>query len=193
MRMRVLPTFCLCTVAGVLAAVAGAASGPDGPPPLSAATTAQKQEPEQRGFEVGKSPDLWATINVCDTRKHPNTIGIRGSMPGLRGRKPTVLRMRFAVQFRTAAGRWRDTDQGADSGWRRLGRTRSEVVETGQNFRFQPPATGEHTLRGVVRFRWTRGRRIVKQRKRTTETGHRSTRGANPKGYSASLCMITPP
>ena len=26
----------------------------------------------------------WATVNVCDTTDHPNQIGIRGSMPGLK-------------------------------------------------------------------------------------------------------------
>ena len=26
---------------------------------------------------VGRSPDLWATVNVCDSAKQPNTIGVR--------------------------------------------------------------------------------------------------------------------
>ena len=34
------------------------------------------------GMPKQTSPLLWATINVCDTAAHPNTIGIRGSMPG---------------------------------------------------------------------------------------------------------------
>ena len=192
MRMRLLPTVALCCVAGVLAAAAGASYGPDGPP--LPATSADTRVVKQRsGFDPGKSPDLWATINVCDTPRAKNTIGIRGSMPGLRGRRPSVLQMRFSVQFKTGPGRWRDTGRSADSGWLRLGRTRTEVIETGQDFRFRPPATGQHTLRGVVRYRWKRGGRIVERKKRTTEVGHRSTAGADPAGYSASQCRITAP
>src|SRR5262245_47393421 len=28
------------------------------------------------------SKRLWATVNVCDTVGHPDSLGIRGSMPG---------------------------------------------------------------------------------------------------------------
>jgi hypothetical protein len=30
-----------------------------------------------------RSKQLWATINICDTRKHPGIIGIRGQVPAL--------------------------------------------------------------------------------------------------------------
>ena len=26
--------------------------------------------------------DLWATVNVCDTKAHPNMMGVRARMPG---------------------------------------------------------------------------------------------------------------
>ena len=30
-----------------------------------------------------RSADLWATINICDTKRHPDSIGIRGQIPSL--------------------------------------------------------------------------------------------------------------
>src|SRR3954451_5944131 len=97
--------------------------------------------------------DLWATINVCDTAAKPDTVGIRGSMPGLA--RWSRLSMRFRVQYLGQAdGKWHDVDEGADSGWKEFGRMRGHVVEAGQDFEFQPPANGgTHHLRGVVRFR----------------------------------------
>lgn len=138
-------------------------------------------------------PDLWATVNVCDTPGQQNVIGIRGSMPGLGSRKKAVLWMRFQVQyFARADGKWHNGEEDADSGWRRLGRSGSRVIESGHSFKFTPPAGGgSHTLRGAVTFRWVRNGRRVKQLRRLTEAGHRSSKGADPEGYSAATCLIS--
>src|SRR3954454_24843802 len=85
----------------------------------------------------------WATVNVCDTAKRPDTIGIRASMPGLP--KGARLTMRFRVQYRTDDGDWRDIG-GADSGWRRVGVARGTPAESGWSFTFAHPA-GTVTLR----------------------------------------------
>jgi hypothetical protein len=191
MRIGVLPTICLCAVAALLAAAAGAAvSHPD---PLPAATLAKKEKKKPKPRPLAKSPDLWATINVCDTKDNPNTIGIRGSMPGLGGRKKTRLQIRFQVQYQEPGGAWKDTDETADSGWRTVGRTRSAVLETGQNFKFQPPESAPYTLRGTVRFRWQLEGRTLKELGELTQTGHRSTDGADPQGYTAATCQISAP
>jgi hypothetical protein len=138
------------------------------------------------------SPDLWATINVCDTLAHPDTIGIRGSMPGLSHR--ATMWMRFRVQYLATQtdGKWHDVADNADSGWKQVGRLTHKVVEAGQNFTFEPPTVGgAHRLRGYVRFKWTRHGRVVLRTHRVTEAGHRSTAGADPAGYSAAVCDIT--
>ena len=128
---------------------------------------------------------LWATVNVCDTAKHPNEVGIRASMPGTpRG---TGRRMRFRVQWRDGE-RWRYVD-GADSGWRKLKRAGGRAIESGWSFEFEPPAKAI-TFRGVVRFRWLRDGRVVSRAVEITEGGHRSTAGADPAGYSAASCSI---
>src|SRR3954454_23742246 len=90
---------------------------------------------------------LWATVNVCATPAHPDTIGIRASMPGTPRRARAA--MRFTVQYRTAAG-WR-TVRRAYSGWRRVGTTHGAAIESGWSFKFQAPSQPVQ-LRGLVRL-----------------------------------------
>ena len=142
--------------------------------------------PATAAARPAQSDRLWATVNVCDTAKHPNEVGIRASMPGTpRG---TARRMRFRVQWRDG-DRWRYVT-GADSGWRKLTRARGRAIESGWGFEFEPPAKAI-TFRGVVGFRWSRDGRIVSRATRITESGHRSTAGADPAGYSAAICQIS--
>ena len=130
--------------------------------------------------------DLWATVNVCDTTEHPDEIGIRASMPGGKTKKGR-LRMRFRVQYRdVTSGRWRAV-RGADSGWQPIGRGR-KARESGWSF--EVAGDGTRILRGVVTYRWTRGRRIQRRARRVTEVGHRSTAGADPPQFSAATCRI---
>jgi len=184
-------------IGGIAAAIVlGTPAGGSQP---TAYTTAAKRD--HRGHEpkrtnLAASKDLWATINVCDRPEEPNvnTIGIRGSMPGL-GNRISTLKMRFRVQYKSKAdGDWHDAGPESDSGWVRVGRTTRQVIEGGQNFRFRPPTDGgSHLLRGRVRFRWYRNGKVVARQERFTEAGHRTTAGAEPKGYSAAQCEITPP
>jgi hypothetical protein len=132
----------------------------------------------------------WATVNVCDTGERPDTIGIRGWMPGLR-RKATML-MRFRVQYRERSGRWR-TMRGdrADSGWVRLGSKAGGEMDAGWSFRIEPPSRGgSFELRGKVIFWWRRGEVTLRRTRAVTEAGHPGTQGADPPGYSAATCTI---
>ena len=129
--------------------------------------------------------NLWATVNVCNTTAHPNEIGVRASMPG---RPRGALRwMRFRLQYQDG-DRWRYV-KGADSAWRILTRARGRRVESGWTFSF-PALAGPTTFRGVVRFQWRRGERVVRRAHRVTEAGHVSTKGADPVGYSAATCSM---
>jgi hypothetical protein len=139
-----------------------------------------------------REPTLWATVNVCNTEKQPDAIGIRASMPGVpKGAKLTV---RFRVQYRTADRTsddgWEDVE-GADSGWRPAGAgiAKGVAVESGWSFTFAHPPNPV-TLRGVVRFRWRRGDQLPRQAELPTEAGHRSIAGADPPGYSAATCEL---
>jgi hypothetical protein len=155
--------------------------------PLAAclAITAALAAPAAAAARPAEADRLWATVNVCDTAKHPNEVGIRASMPGTpRG---TSRRMRFRVQWRDG-DRWRYV-AGADSGWRRVQRAEGLAVESGWSFEFAPPSRAI-TFRGVVRFRWQRGGRVVSRASEITENGHRSTVGADHEDYSAANCSI---
>lgn len=139
----------------------------------------------------------WATVNVCDTAKHPNAIGIRASMPGAQ-RKRVRLYMRFRVQWRDPNdGLWHNLleGRGGDSGYVALGRSKAgRGRQAGQLFRFEPPAAGAvQRLRGRVDFQWRIGRDVVRRETAVTEKGHRSAAGSDPKGYSAATCVLKAP
>jgi hypothetical protein len=126
-------------------------------------------------------PRLWATVNVCDTERHPNEIGVRAALPARRARAS----LRFRVQYHDlAADRWRWV-RAADSGWRKVGHARSS------GWSFEVTDDGTPILRGVVDYRWARRGKIVHRARRITETGHRSTAGADPRGFSAATCRIS--
>ena len=135
-----------------------------------------------------RDPRLWATVNVCDTEAHPDTIGIRGSMPGT-GRRADRMYMRFTVQFQASDGSWRPLSAGGDSGWEPVGRGSRDVRQSGWSFVVRPPE-GSVRLRGVVHFEWRRAGRVVRRAVRATEPGHRSTAGADPRGYSRAVCIV---
>src|SRR3954451_2416302 len=71
----------------------------------------------KKGRTIYGSPLLWATINLCDTADHPDTVGVRASIPGsgVRGER---MFMRFQVQYYAAGeGEWHNLLAGGDSGW----------------------------------------------------------------------------
>ena len=134
---------------------------------------------------AAKQTSYWATVNVCDTPKQPDQIGIRAAMPGTpRGAR---LSMRFRVQYRTG-NVWKDVPD-ADSGWVRVGVGRGSMVEYGWSFKFAK-GTRSTLLRGVVKFRWRRGNTLPRQAEVATEAGHRSSAGADPPDYSAATCAL---
>jgi hypothetical protein len=122
---------------------------------------------------------VWATVNVCDTARHPDEIGIRARIPS----RGASAALRYRVQYRDPAGRWRYVAN-ADSGWRRA----AGATETGWSF--EVAGRGTRVLRGVVAFRWSRHRKVVRRARRVTEGGHRSTAGADPKDFSAATCRM---
>ena len=134
-------------------------------------------------------PEVWATVNFCDTVDYPNRIGIRGNMAGLARR--TAMFMRFRVQFRDLNGRWRTVKAGADSGWQRVAIGRRGQHDDGWMFEFKPPtAGGAHVLRGLVSFQWRRSGDVVERARAYTEDGHPGTAEADPPDFSAATCEI---
>ena len=127
----------------------------------------------------------WATVNVCDSAKRPDAIGIRASMPGVP--KGARMAMRFRVQFKAGAG-WQDV-KGAASRWQPVGVARGAAAESGWSFTFAHPSSPV-TLRGMVQLRWRKGATVVRTAELPTEAGHRSSAGADPADYSAATCTL---
>ena len=138
-------------------------------------------------------PDrLWATVNVCDTVGHPDSIGIRGSMPGSGDRAETMF-IRFQVQYYTPADRtWHDLDE-ADSGFVELGSAKSRTRQFGQTFTITPPRPGTtpYLMRGVVTFEWRHDDEVARRARKRTTAGHPGTKGSDPPRFSAATCTIS--
>lgn len=140
------------------------------------------------------SKDLWATVNVCDTKASPGVIGIRASMPG-NGRRERLY-MRFRVQwFSFARNRWLDTRSG--TGWRYVGSARFKSTQAGYSFKFADPPDGQaFRLRGEVAFQWRARRKksrrytVVERAERTTRRGVKRVEGGDPNGRSDAACVI---
>lgn len=157
--------------------------------PLLAALAALVALPAGGAGAAAPSP-IWATVNVCDTPGAPNTIGIRGAMPGI-ATKGATMWMRFRVQYRGAKGQW-ITAAGIGTGFLKIGSASVRSRQSGHSFVIKPPAKGSYLLRGQVTYQWrSRNGSVVRQAARVTESGHRSTAGADPPGYSAAVCRIS--
>jgi hypothetical protein len=157
---------------------------------LSVALVAAGPAPARDGHTVRDSPLLWATVNVCDTIAHPDTIGIRGSIPGS-GRPGERMYMRFQVQyFRAVDQMWHNIRNGGDSGFVLVGSAGFKARQAGRLFVFAPPAGGSWQLRGVVTFEWKIGAQVVRRVRERTTAGHRAAE-ADPPGYSSDTCVIS--
>jgi hypothetical protein len=136
--------------------------------------------------DASKPPkDLWATVNICNTAKHPDSLGVRGRMPG-NGTKQKMA-MRFTAQYKSNH-KWHNA--GSPSPWRSAGSAVFSWGETGWTFDFQKPTTGTQlVLRGLVNFRWKIHGKVVRTARAIT-TAHHPSAGADPKNYSAAICRI---
>ena len=138
-----------------------------------------------------QSRELWATVDVCNPAHEPNTVGIRGSMPG-DGHDKDAMYMGFQLQYleATKGNVWVNLAHGADSGFVAVGAAKM-ARQGGSSFQLGPAkGTTGYKLRGVVTFQWRRGGKVLHQVTRTTTAGHQSVAGADPAGYSAAECTI---
>jgi hypothetical protein len=135
------------------------------------------------------SASLWATIDVCNSAAHPNTIGIRGSMPGT-GDAHELMYMSFRVEYRSSPGQWRYLGGGGQSGFVVVGNGASLARQAGQDFEVAPRASGGYVLRGEAVFEWRLHGRTIATAVRRTRAGHVAAAGADPPGFSATTCRI---
>jgi len=137
-----------------------------------------------------RSRELWATIDVCSPIDQPDTVGIRGSMPGDKHAHDKMY-MSFRLQYMDATTKkWLDLASGAGPAFVAVGPGGS-VRQGGRSFQLVPKAgKPAFTLRGVVDYQWRRGKTVLQSTSRPTSDGHMSLAGADPAGFSSASCLI---
>src|ERR1700730_3732796 len=161
----------LSTVVLVALAVAAVTSAPAQAAKSTPVAAPPSKSRAKLGHVLLRSRLLWATIDICNTKKYPHQLGIRGSMPGSGIRREDMF-MRFQVQYYSPADKlWHNIRQprkkgrrgnSADSGFKDVGSARFRARQAGQTFQIQPAANGSsYILRGLVTFQWRAGRKVV--------------------------------
>jgi hypothetical protein len=136
-------------------------------------------------LRVRRSPALWATVNACNTKRQPQTIGVRAQMPALGF--AARMRLTVAVQYFGASGRWQFVTGPNATYTANLGVVSDGLEQAGSGFTFRNYAG---TLRGVVTYTWRRAGRLLLRVTRVTSAGHHDADGADPARYSAADCIL---
>ena len=158
-------------------------------PALAASSSSENPTAGINAHALFTSRQLWATIDVCSPTDQPNTVGIRGSMPG-DGKAGEKMFMSFRLQYLNAARTWVDLLGSASPSFVSVGGA-STARQGGRSFQLVPVAGKPAvTLRGVVDFQWRRGGTVLLSTSRASTVGHKSLAGADPAGFSAATCLI---
>jgi hypothetical protein len=157
---------------------------------LGASASAAAENTVVSKHSLETSRQLWATIDVCNAKDQPDTVGIRGSMPG-DGQPHETMYMSFRLQYLDSATKaWVDLANGAAPTFIAVGPAKA-ARQAGRSFQLVPVAgKPASTLRGVVSFQWRRGTTVVHAISRPSTDGHESLAGADPAGFSAATCLI---
>jgi hypothetical protein len=165
------------------------ASAPAASSALSVSGPAKAGRPSTSERALLHSHELWATIDVCNPADEPDTVGIRGSMPGDKHAGDKMY-MSFRLQYLSASKQWVDLSSGASSGFVAVG-SGASARQGGTSFELKPvPGKPAVTLRGVVDFEWRHGKTIVTSGAEPTSAGHKSLAGADPADFSAATCVL---
>jgi hypothetical protein len=131
-----------------------------------------------------KADLLWATVNICDTRRSPNALGVRVSLPG-NGSDQRMF-ARFTAQWWSgAAQKWMDVDGAGTSRWVYAGSADYKARQSGWTFRFnEPPEGTTFVMRGVVEVKWRHLHRAHGSRRgRGRHSSTRAHRRAHRRGH----------
>ena len=113
-----------------------------------------------------KARPYWATVNLCDTEKSPNALGVRTSVPG-NGSKERIFARYTAQWWSGAEQKWLTVAGSGVTDWVLLGGADMTSRQAGWTFSFvQPPAGTTYVMRGIVELQW-RDRAAAARRLRT--------------------------
>jgi hypothetical protein len=131
-----------------------------------------------------RSKALWATVNICNSRRYPNTLGVRGQMPALGF--PAWLSMRIALNYYSRQKKKFVPDPGSTK-IIRLGRSRSGLLQGGAVYAFRPHPG---LLNATVQFFWRRSGRLLGSTTLLTTGGHSGADFGSPPHFTAAQCRI---
>ena len=163
-------TFVAASPAAALDLPAGANAAPDLPsgvivaehPALQADTgqgsgdlvAAAARSKQKRPDNGKRRRPFWATVNICDTEKSPNALGVRTSVPG-NGTRQRIFARYTAQWWSGAEQKWLTVAGSGVTDWMALGPADMLARQAGWTFRFvQPPAGTTYVMRGVVELQW---------------------------------------
>jgi hypothetical protein len=170
-----LATIILAAFASAFAAPAGTAAAIKNPTPVQIQSAVRSAE---------RSRSLWATVNICNTKRFKNTLGVRGQMPGLGFSSSLVIDIQVDF-FNPTTKRFQRVPHASMK--IPLGKVASGLQQGGATFTFKP-----HTglLSARVGFEWVRGGKVLASTTRRTTGGHTSADFGNPPHFSAPQCRI---
>jgi hypothetical protein len=152
--------------------------------PAAAAGSGPTQAQIRKALATAESSqNLWATVNICNTKRSPRVIGIRGQMPSLGFN--ASLAMKIDVDYLPAPKLGFKP-----SGLKKsisLGQARNSLVQGGARWKLMPH---QGRLRGSVTFVWRLGRRLLGQVTRRTTARHHDADFGDPPRFSAAQCNM---
>lgn len=132
-----------------------------------------------------RSSSLWATVNICNSKTHPDTLGIRGQMPTLGF--ASWLSMSIQLNYYSKTKKRFVPAPSAGQKLIRLGRLSTGLQQDGATFAFKPHAG---LFNATVQFIWRRSGKLLGQTTKTTTAGHPNADFGSPAHYSARQCRI---
>jgi len=158
-----------------------------GTTPAAAATPPTQRQISRAVAAAKSSKNLWATINICNSRADPYTVGVRGQMPSLGF--STSMSMTVKLQsYDTTTKQFVAIDSPYAVNQRTLGSHSTGLQQWGAVFPFATGQTGKWNA--VIVFSWKRDGKVLGQVQRRTTAGHPSADYGSPAHYSAASCTI---
>lgn len=133
-----------------------------------------------------RSTKLWATVNICNSRRYPDDLGIRGQMPALGF--AAWLSMDVKLYYYSSSQKRYVPVPTRGTKLVRLGRSSSGLQQSGALFQFSPH---QPALMATVEFIWRRSGHLLGSATRSTTAGHRDADYGSPPHHSAASCKIT--
>jgi hypothetical protein len=130
---------------------------------------------------ASSTPELWATVNICDTKAAPDSMGIRASMPG-NGTKQRMY-MRFSAQYWSRSLQdWAPVSGTGTSPWVFAGSAEFARRQAGWTFEFAAPPPGiTFTMRATVEYEWRAPEAAADKRGLKPKRAVKRRKGAAPK------------